>query len=125
MAEEPQPSFEDALTRVERIVEDLERGEPSLSTALAKYEDGFKLLRICYDALEQAERSVALLTGVDEHGQPVTAPFDAAATQAREPVAVAPASAGDGTRAPARVRGSAPGAGDTGRTPPDVLDPPF
>jgi exodeoxyribonuclease VII small subunit len=54
MAEEPQPSFEDALTRVERIVEDLERGEPSLSTALAKYEDGFKLRRICYDALSRA-----------------------------------------------------------------------
>ena len=125
MAEEPQPSFEDALNRVERIVDDLERGEPSLSTALAKYEDGFKLLRICYDALEQAERSVALLTGVDEHGQPVTAPFDAAATQAREPVAVAPASAGEGTKTRARDRGTAPGAAVAGRKQSDVLDPPF
>src|SRR5579875_1566512 len=34
MAEEMGPNFEDALDRIERIVEDLERGEPSLSTAL-------------------------------------------------------------------------------------------
>ena len=98
MAEEPEPIFEDALTRVERIVEDLERGEPSLSAALAKYEDGVKLLRRCYDLLDQAERSVALLTGVDEQGQPTTAPFDAAATPAHEAQAVAPAPAAGDTR---------------------------
>ena len=56
MAEEPEPTFEDALARIERIVADLERGEPALSTALAKYEDGVKLLRSCYDLLDQAER---------------------------------------------------------------------
>ena len=85
MAEEPEPNFEDALTRIERIVADLERGEPALNTALAKYEDGVKLLRRCYDLLDQAERSVALLTGVDEQGKPVTAPFDATATLSPEP----------------------------------------
>ncbi len=85
MAEDPEPNFEDALTRIERIVADLERGEPSLSTALAKYEDGVKLLRSCYDLLDQAERSVALLNGVDEQGHPTTAPFDATATPMRDP----------------------------------------
>jgi exodeoxyribonuclease VII small subunit len=85
MTEESEPNFEDALTRIEQIVADLERGEPSLSVALAKYEDGFKLVRFCYDLLDQAERSVALLTGVDDEGHPTTAPFDAAATSPREP----------------------------------------
>jgi exodeoxyribonuclease VII small subunit len=84
MSEEPEPTFEAALARIERIVADLERGEPSLSAALAKYEDGVKLLRSCHDLLDQADRSVALLTGVDEHGQPTTAPFDATATATRE-----------------------------------------
>lgn len=84
MAEEPEPSFEDALSRIENIVDDLERGEPSLSTALARYEDGVRLLRRCYDLLDQADRSVALLTGVDEDGRPITTPFDAAATQPRD-----------------------------------------
>jgi exodeoxyribonuclease VII small subunit len=80
MPEEPTPSFEDALDRVERIVADLERGEPSLTAALGKYEEGVRLLRGCYDLLDQAERSVALLTGVDDQGRPETAPFDDAAT---------------------------------------------
>lgn len=85
MPEESPPSFENALDRVERIVADLERGEPSLSAALARYEDGVQLLRRCYDLLDQAERSVAMLTGVDEQGKPVTAPFDAAATATPTP----------------------------------------
>jgi exodeoxyribonuclease VII small subunit len=85
MADEPEPTFEEALTQVERIVADLERGEPGLSAALAKYEDGMKILRRCYSVLEQAERAVAILTGVDEQGNPLTAPFDATATLSREP----------------------------------------
>ena len=93
MTEEPEPTFEDALTRVERIVADLERGEPALSVALAKYEDGVKLLRFCHDLLDRAERSVALLTGVDDHGDPTTAPFDASATPTREPDPTRPAPA--------------------------------
>jgi len=85
MTEEPESTFEAALGRIERIVADLERGEPSLSVALTKYEEGVRLLRSCYDLLDQAERSVALLTGADDQGEPTTAPFDAAATTTREP----------------------------------------
>jgi exodeoxyribonuclease VII small subunit len=77
---DPEPSFEDALKRLEQIVDALERGEPELSAALAKYEQGVHLLAHCQSVLERAERSVALLTGVDSAGNPVTAPFDATAT---------------------------------------------
>lgn len=114
MPEEPEPNFEDALARVERIVNDLERGEPSLSRALVKYEDGVKLLRHCYELLDRAERSVALLTGVDADGQPETAPFDAAAT-------LAPPPTDDKTpRTQYRISASRSSA-DT----PDPADPPF
>ncbi len=82
MPEPPPPRFEEALDQIERIVADLERGEPSLNAALGKYEEGVRLLRDCYELLEQAERSVALLTGVDSQGTPETAPFDATATSA-------------------------------------------
>ena len=78
MADEP--SFEDALRRLEQVVDDLERGEPELSSALKKYELGVRLLAQCQTVLEQAERSVALLTGVDAAGNPVATPFDPAAT---------------------------------------------
>jgi exodeoxyribonuclease VII small subunit len=80
-----EPSFEEALSQLERIVENLERGEPDLTGALAKYEKGVKLLTRCHSLLDQAEHSVALLTGVDHQGNPLTAPFDASATMAREP----------------------------------------
>jgi exodeoxyribonuclease VII small subunit len=80
---EPEPSFEQALSQLERIVASLERGEPELTSALAKYEKGVVLLTQCHRLLDQAEQSVALLTGVDEEGNPLTAPFDATATIAR------------------------------------------
>ncbi len=84
MANETRPRFEDALAQIEKIVADLERGEPALSAALGKYENGIKLLRQCYQLLEEAEHSVALLTGTDDQGNPLTAPFDATATLSRE-----------------------------------------
>jgi len=88
MPDEAEPecelSFEQALSQLERIVAGLERGEPELTSALAKYEKGAVLLTHCHHLLEQAEQSIALLTGVDEEGNPLTAPFDATATIARE-----------------------------------------
>ena len=76
MADEP--SFEEALKCLEQVVDDLERGEPELSSALKKYELGVRLLAQCQTVLEQAERSVTLLTGVDAVGNPVSTPFDPA-----------------------------------------------
>jgi exodeoxyribonuclease VII small subunit len=77
--------FEAAVSGLEEIVESLERGEPDLAAALAKYETGVRLLTQCYGLLERADRAVALLAGVDQQGKPVTAPFDATATIEREP----------------------------------------
>ncbi len=108
MAGETQPNFEDALARIERIVEDLERGEPALSAALAKYEEGIQLVRSCYDLLDQAERSVALLTGVDPQGHPTTASFDGTATMAREPESITPDPAGNDAKPKARTTASDP-----------------
>ena len=124
MPEEPEPNFEEALARIERIVADLERGEPALNTALAKYEDGVKLLRRCYDLLDQAERSVALLTGVDEQGNPATAPFDATATLLPEPeLSTAPAVPNPKSRSFDRQSG--PGPRPAQQDPSPVPDPPF
>ena len=80
MPEETELRFEAAVSQLEEIVESLERGEPELAAALTKYETGVRLLSRCYALLERAERSVALLTGVDAEGNPVTTSFDATAT---------------------------------------------
>jgi len=80
MSDDSKIGFEDAVDELERIVGELERGRPDLGKALAHYERGVRLLGHCQGLLDGAERSVALLTGVDEAGQPITAPFDASAT---------------------------------------------
>src|SRR3974377_2098910 len=80
MPEQTDLRLEAAVIQLEQIVESRERGEPELATALTKYETGVRLLSRCYALLERAERSVALLTGVDLEGNPVTASFAATAT---------------------------------------------
>jgi exodeoxyribonuclease VII small subunit len=87
MADDAEPNFEVALAELERIVASLERGEPELTSALSKYEKGVQLLSVCHRLLEKAEHSVAILTGVDEQGNALTAPFDATATIASEAMA--------------------------------------
>ncbi len=86
-----EPSFEEALSQLEQIVASLERGEPELTSALTKYETGVRLLKLSYRLLDEAEQSVALLTGVDSQGEPRTAPFDATASITREVAASAQA----------------------------------
>lgn len=80
---EPEIDFEAALDELEQIVVDLERGEPALASALAKYERGVGLLARCHGLLDGAERTVAILSGVDDEGRPQTSPFDATATADR------------------------------------------
>lgn len=83
----PDPhSFEAALASLEDIVHDLEDGELGLAEALARYEQGIKHLRHCYDLLEQAERKIELLTGIDAEGRAMTVPF-----AETEPVSTEPA----------------------------------
>ena len=77
MPDNAPPKFEDALLRLDEIVHELEDGDLGLEASLARYEEGIKHLKACYTALEQAERRVELLTGVDADGNPVIQPFDA------------------------------------------------
>jgi len=69
-------SFEHSLAELEAIVHDLEDGQLGLAEALARYEQGVKHLKHCYQILESAERKIELLTGVAEDGSPCTEAFD-------------------------------------------------
>ena len=55
------PSFEDALTQLEQIVESMESGEVPLAELLAKFEEGNKLLKLCESRLKDAELKIELL----------------------------------------------------------------
>jgi exodeoxyribonuclease VII small subunit len=74
------PTFEGSLAELQQIVQDLEEGKLGLEVSLSRFEEGIRLLRNCYQILEAAEQKIEILTGVDEAGTPVTAPFDASAT---------------------------------------------
>lgn len=53
--------FEEAMKRLENIVESLERGDLSLEESLGIFEEGMKLLHFCSKKLEEAEQKVTLL----------------------------------------------------------------
>ena len=77
---ESKVDFEESLERLEEIVHQLEGGELGLNDSLARYEEGVKLLRQSYEALQNAERKIELLSGLDAQGNPVAQPFDDTAT---------------------------------------------
>lgn len=74
------PSFETSLAELQQIVAQLEGGTLGLEQSLSEFERGVKLLRTCYCFLDDAEQKIELLVGFNEQGEPVTEPFDAAAT---------------------------------------------
>jgi exodeoxyribonuclease VII small subunit len=73
-------TFECSLALLQQIVHELEEGNLGLETSLARFEDGIRLLRSCYQILEKAEQKIEVLTGVDADGNLMTEPFDAKAT---------------------------------------------
>jgi exodeoxyribonuclease VII small subunit len=54
-------SFEDALGKLETIVESMESGEVPLAELLAKFEEGTKLLKVCESRLKDAELKIEQL----------------------------------------------------------------
>ena len=58
--------FEDALSKLEEIVEKLERGELSLEESLAAFEEGIKLSRVCSGQLDAAERKIEILIKAED-----------------------------------------------------------
>ncbi len=61
--------FEEALSKLEGIVEGLEQGKISLEDSLKKYEEGIKLARFCSKKLDEAEQKIEVLTK-DSSGKP-------------------------------------------------------
>jgi exodeoxyribonuclease VII small subunit len=53
--------FEEALKRLEGIVEAMESEELPLETLLAKYEEGTRLAKVCQDKLADAELKIQQL----------------------------------------------------------------
>ena len=55
------PPFEEALKKLEAILETMESEDLTLETLLAKYEEGTRLARICQEKLAEAEVKIQQL----------------------------------------------------------------
>ena len=60
--------FEEALSRLEELVDELEGGDVQLDDMLKKYEEGAELIKFCMTKLEKAEKKIQLLSGSKEDG---------------------------------------------------------
>ena len=56
-----QPTFEAALTELEKIVASMEAGQMPLEQSLAAYKRGAELLKFCQGALQDAQQQVKIL----------------------------------------------------------------
>lgn len=59
---EETPSLEEALNKLEKIVQDLELGQLSLDKSMDKFEEGVNLYKICRKSLESADKKIKILT---------------------------------------------------------------
>ena len=67
--------FEEAMERLENIVESLESGDLSLEESLKIFEEGMKLANFCSKKLEEAEQKVSMLIK-DQNGKYTQQPFE-------------------------------------------------
>lgn len=68
--------FEEAMRRLEDIVQSLESGDLSLEDSIKTFEEGMKLVGFCSEKLEEAEQKVTQLVKESE-GKYRQEPFDA------------------------------------------------
>lgn len=61
-------NYEESISKLEKIVSELEKGKLSLDESLKKYEEGIKLASTCTKKLNEAKRKIELL--VKKHGSP-------------------------------------------------------
>jgi exodeoxyribonuclease VII small subunit len=66
MSSKPKPreaelNFEDAMDRLEKIVEQMESGKLPLEDLIVRYEEGMKLVKTCQERLANAEQKIEII----------------------------------------------------------------
>ena len=70
-----EPSFEEALSRLEEIVRALDDGDAELDRTLSLFEEGVKLSKLCHKRLESAEKKIEVLSK-NAQGEVKARPFE-------------------------------------------------
>jgi exodeoxyribonuclease VII small subunit len=55
-------SIESSLARLEEIVSEIENTPPPLETLIERYEEGMRLLKLCREKLDAAERRIEVIS---------------------------------------------------------------
>ncbi len=74
MAKKKSDQFEEALKRLQFIVEKMEKGELSLEEAMQYFSEGVRLIHSCNQKLQEAEDKIQLLLK-DPEGNWQSIPF--------------------------------------------------
>jgi exodeoxyribonuclease VII small subunit len=74
------PKFEECLQRLEKIVQELEKGDVPLEISLTLFEEGMNLSWACRKELDQAEGKVEIL--LKKNGKLQAEPFEPLAEEA-------------------------------------------
>jgi exodeoxyribonuclease VII small subunit len=74
--EPAEASFEASAQRLSAIVQQLESGELPLEQSLRLFEEGVRVARAAQARLDEAEKRVEELLGVDAQGEARTRPFE-------------------------------------------------
>jgi exodeoxyribonuclease VII small subunit len=72
--EDGELTFEQALARLEKIVQEMEQGRLPLEECLKRFEEGSRLRTFCQEYLGKAEEKIEILLG-KENGTEEWAPF--------------------------------------------------
>ena len=73
--EKTEVGFEDALKRLEELVERMESGEMDLDAMVGSFEEGQRLIQFCTQKLNEVERRIETLVK-DGAGTETAAPFE-------------------------------------------------
>jgi len=71
-------NFENAMDRLEAIVEQMESGKLALEDLIVRYEEGMNLVKICQERLASAEQKIEIIAR-NSAGKPVVKEFEPAA----------------------------------------------
>jgi exodeoxyribonuclease VII small subunit len=65
-------SFEEAMNKLEQIVDKLEEGDVPLEAAIAFYKEGMELSKLCHDKLKNVEEQLTQIITEDGRKQNFT-----------------------------------------------------
>ena len=60
-------NFETSMEQLEKIVQELEKGDLNLDDSIKKFEEGMKISKECNEFLEKAEKKITVLINNNEN----------------------------------------------------------